>query len=127
MVLVDTSVWVSHLRYGEPQLAGFLEEGLVLIHPAVIGELACGNLRSRKAFLGGLAELEEAVPATHEETLLLIESRKLWGRGIGWLDAHLLASSLLSRCFFWTLDERLNAICGTAGVKVHPATSQPPS
>ena len=119
MVLVDTSVWVSHLRSGEPHLADSLEEGLVLMHPAVMGELACGNLRNRNTFLNDLAELQKAVAATHEETLLLVESRKLWGRGIGWIDAHLLASSLLSGCFFWTLDERLKAVCELAGVKAY--------
>ncbi len=123
MVLVDTSVWVSHLRSGEPQLAEFLGEGVVLMHPAVLGELACGNLRNRKAFLSDLAELQEAVTATHDEAMLLIEGRKLWGRGIGWVDAQLLASSLLTRCFFWTLDERLKSVCDTVGVKFHPATS----
>ena len=123
MVLVDTSVWVSHIRSGEPHLAEFLEDGLVLTHPAVLGELACGNLRNRKAFLSDLSELQEAVAATNEEALVLIEGRKLWGRGIGWIDAHLLASSLLSGCFFWTLDERLKAVCQVAGIKVHPAMS----
>ena len=124
MVLVDTSVWVSHLRSGEPRLTEFLEKGLVLMHPAVVGELACGNLRNRKAFLSDLAELQEAVAATNEEALLFIEGRKLWGRGIGWIDAHLLASSLLSGCSIWTLDGRLKAVCDIAGVKVHSAKSQ---
>ncbi|MGA7414875.1 MAG: PIN domain-containing protein [Bryobacteraceae bacterium] len=127
MVLVDTSVWVSHLRSGEPRLTEFLEKGLVLMHPAVIGELACGNLRNRRAFLSHLAELQEAASATNEEALLLIEGRKLWGRGVGWIDAHLLASSLLSDCLFWTLDERLMSVCDIAGVKVHPASPRRPS
>jgi len=127
MVLVDTSVWISHLRFGEPRLAELLQEGLVLMHPAVMGELACGNLRKRQAFLSDLAELQGAVSASDEEALLFIESRKLWGRGIGWIDAHLLASSRLSDSFFWTLDERLKTICDDAGVKGHPAKSRPSS
>jgi len=117
MVLVDTSVWIDHFRRNSPALAGLLEEGVVLTHPFVLGELACGNMKNRGAVLGNLELLPAAVSATHEETARLIEDHQLWGRGIGWVDAHLLASALLSNCSLWTLDDRLDRTAGTAGVK----------
>jgi predicted nucleic acid-binding protein len=98
MVLADTSVWVQHLRRGEPGLAERLSEGLVLMHPFISGELACGNLKGRAAILSDLHALPPAKLASSAEVLLLIEDRRLWGRGLGWIDAHLLASALLSKC-----------------------------
>jgi predicted nucleic acid-binding protein len=122
MILADTSVWIQHLRRGESALAALLTEGVVLTHPFVIGELACGNLKHRARILTDLNDLPAAVPATHEEVLRLIEDRKLWGEGIGWIDAHLLASTLLSNCSFWTVDERLNRSVAIAGVKIYEGT-----
>jgi predicted nucleic acid-binding protein len=119
MILVDTSVWITHLREGGSALTALLIEGVVLTHPFVIGELACGNLKHRARILSDLNVLPAAVPATHEEALRLIEDRKLWGEGIGWIDAHLLASSLLSNSSFWTIDERLNRSAAVAGVKIY--------
>jgi predicted nucleic acid-binding protein len=119
MVLVDTSVWVEHLRRHRPLLAELLEHGVVLVHPFVIGELACGSLKNRAVVLSSLAELPASLCATEIETLGVIESRKLWGRGIGWIDAHLLASALLSNCDLWTLDERLSRTALAAGIKVY--------
>jgi len=107
MVLVDTSVWVQHLRSEEPALADKLSDGLVLMHPFVAGELACGNLKDRAAILSDLLALPMAKPASNAEVLQFIEDRGLWGRGLGWIDAHLLASARLSNCLFWTLDKRL--------------------
>jgi len=107
MVLADTSVWIQHFRKGEPRLADRLPEGLVLMHPFVAGELACGNLRNRPAVLSGLHALPPATLATNAEVFRFIEQRRLWGRGLGWIDLHLLASALLSECQFWTLDTRL--------------------
>jgi predicted nucleic acid-binding protein len=107
MVLVDTSIWIEHFRYREPTLASRLSEGLVLMHPFVAGELACGNLKNRAAILPDLHALPAASLASNAEVLRLIEDRRLWGRGLGWIDAHLLASALLSNCRFWTLDIRL--------------------
>jgi len=117
MVLVDTSVWIGHFRRNKPALAELLTEASVLTHPFVLGELACGNLKKRAVILSNLAALPGAVPATDNECLRLIEDRNLWGRGIGWIDAHLLASALLSSCVLWTLDESLNraATRGTSG------------
>ena len=117
MVLVDTSVWIDHFRRNSPALAELLNEATVLTHPFVLGELACGNMKNRGAILGSLEALPVAVPATHKETLRLIEDHRLWGRGIGWVDAHLLASALLSNCALWTLDEKLDRTANAAGVK----------
>jgi predicted nucleic acid-binding protein len=107
MVLADTSVWIQHFRRGEPALAAQLSDGLVLMHPFISGELACGNLKGRAAILSNLQTLPPAELASHKEVLQLIEDRRLWGRGLAWVDMHLLASALLSRCGFWTLDKKL--------------------
>ncbi len=117
MILADTSVWVAHFRKGGSGLGDLLRQSLVLVHPFVIGELACGNLRNRAQILSDLKQLPAAVLASHEEVLQFIEDRRLWG--IGWIDAHLLASALLSNCQFWTLDTRLNRAAAAATVKVY--------
>lgn len=114
IVLVDTSVWIHHFRTGEPRLSQLLSEGLVLMHPFVLGELACGNLKNRAAILRNLGVLPTVKSSTQEETLQLIHHRKLWGQGIGWVDAHLLASALLSNCRLWTLDEGLKKLAAAA-------------
>ena len=116
MILVDTSVWVEHLRHGLPRLAMFLQEGEVLIHPWVIGELACGNLRNRSQVLELLQGLPAATVASDAEVLLLIERDRLMGRGIGYVDAHLLASARLSHCRLWTQDRRLAAVAQQRGL-----------
>ncbi len=116
MVLADTSVWVQHFRRGEPALARNLSDGLVLMHPFVSGELACGNLKSRVAILSDLHALPSAKLASHTEVLQLIEDRRLWGRGLGWVDMHLLASALLSNCGFWTLDKKLGEAAAELGL-----------
>ena len=91
-VIADTSVWIGHLRSGDVDLSAALEDGLVVMHPFIAGELACGNLAWREAFLSGLSALPRAVvvPTSH-----FVEKRRLWGRGLGWVDAHLLASAFL--------------------------------
>ncbi|MBK9168888.1 MAG: PIN domain-containing protein [Bryobacterales bacterium] len=116
MVLADTSVWIHHFRYGEPELADRLSGGLVVMHPFVCGELTCGNLKHRTAILAHLQALPEAKQASSEEVLQLIDRRRLWGRGLGWIDAHLLASALLSNCYLWTLDKRLAQTAAELGV-----------
>jgi predicted nucleic acid-binding protein len=107
MVLVDTSIWVDHFRRGNAELTSLLSKGSVLMHPFISGELACGNLRNRAGILSDLNALPCAKTAGNEEVLWLIEDRRLWGKGLGWVDAHLLASSMLSNCPFLTLDGRL--------------------
>lgn len=119
MILVDTSVWIAHFRVGDAKLGGLLREDLVMVHPFVRGELACGNLRNRARILSDLEALPAVVSATHEEVMRLVELRKLWGLGIGWIDAHLLASALLSNSQFWTLDEKLVRAAAAAGVKLY--------
>ncbi len=116
MVLVDTSVWIEHFRTGEPALVDLLTEAAVLIHPFVIGELACGNLKNRTRVLADLNALPASKSASHNEVVRLIEDRRLWGKGIGWIDGHLLASALVTGCQFWTFDRRLYQIARDAGV-----------
>lgn len=108
MVLADTSVWIDHFRGGPGAFAGLLSEGLVLVHPFVCGELACGNLKNRSEVLAGIRALPLVEVATNDEVMRFIENRRLWGRGLGWIDVHLLASASLSCCRLWTLDVRLS-------------------
>ena len=96
MILADTSVWIDHFRRGEPALHAALMEGEVLIHPFIIGELACGNFAKREETMELLGQLPLSRVATHEETMAMIDRRKLMGRGIGYVDAHLLAAVALT-------------------------------
>ncbi len=96
MILVDTSVWIDHLRSGNRKLQPLLEEAEVLAHPFVVGQLACGTLRNRQEVLALLQALPEAQVAEHEEVMHVPERERLYGRGIGWIDARLLASTRLS-------------------------------
>jgi predicted nucleic acid-binding protein len=110
MVLVDTSVWISHLRVGNPTLARLLENEEVAIHPFVIGELACGNLRNRAEILGLLQSLPMSVEILHEEAMEFISAHQLMGKGLGYIDIHLLASAVLSGIPILTLDKKLKAV-----------------
>ncbi|MBA2409475.1 MAG: type II toxin-antitoxin system VapC family toxin [Gammaproteobacteria bacterium] len=111
MILVDTSVWIDHLRQGKPVLADALDTGQVMMHPLVLGELACGNLKNRRDVLALLAKLPTAPIATEPEALAFIEQRALMGRGIGYIDVHLLAATALAgTARLWTLDKRLAAV-----------------
>ena len=116
MTLVDTSIWIDHLRRGDVVLRAALEVGEVMTHPFVIGELACGTLRQRAQILALLAALPMARAATHAEALALVEAHGLGGAGIGWIDIHLLAASRLSRVRLWTRDRRLQAVADRLGV-----------
>ena len=107
MVLVDTSVWVSHFREGNAVLADLLDNGEVACHPFIVGELACGDLKNRTAIFSLLESLPTAIVAEHKEILTFIESNQLMGKGLGYVDIHLLASALLTRVSLWTLDKRL--------------------
>ncbi|HEY1931776.1 MAG TPA: type II toxin-antitoxin system VapC family toxin [Acetobacteraceae bacterium] len=110
MILVDTSIWVDHLRAGNAILARLLDDGAVLMHPFVIGELALGSLRHRDAFLSDLADLPRAIAADDNEVLRFIEAEALFNCGIGYVDAHLLASVRLTLdAVLWTRDTRLAA------------------
>jgi len=121
VILVDTSVWVDHLRVGSTALSGLLDAGLVLVHPFVIGELALGNLRQREAILAALSDLPAAGVAADTEVLHVIDLHGLAGRGVGYVDAHLIASALLSPgTRLWTSDKRLHALAGHMGLAVTP-------
>ena len=107
MILVDTSVWIEHLRLGEHRLGSLLYDEQVLCHPFIVGELACGTLRERREILALLRALPTLGLVDNEEVLNLLERRRLFGRGLGWVDAHLLASVLLADSTLWTLDKPL--------------------
>ena len=109
MVLVDTSVWVAHLRAGETGLIGLLNNSEVLIHPFIIGELACGNLKNRVEILSLLQSLPEAAIAEHAEVMQFIDDHQLMSRGIGYVDVHLLTSVMLTGVSIWTFDKKLEA------------------
>jgi predicted nucleic acid-binding protein len=110
VILVDTSVWIDHLRHGNQRLAQSLHDAQVLVHPFVIGEMACGTLRARREILSLLARLPTVRAVSHEEALHFLETRTLSGRGLGWIDMHLVAAAVASRVAFWTLDRRLAAV-----------------
>ena len=116
MILVDTSVWIEHLRVGSDRLKTLLFDEQVLCHPFVVGELACGRLRKREEILSMLKALPEAHLLDHEEVLSFVQARRLYGRGIGWVDAHLLASTLLTRCNLWTFDKPLRRAAAALNV-----------
>jgi predicted nucleic acid-binding protein len=121
VTLVDTSVWVNHLRANDVTLATLLDENRVLMHPMVIGELACGNLRDREYVLGLLKELPRAPMADDDEALFFIEGHRLMGRGIGYIDAHLLAAaSLVDSALLWTDDRRLRNVAMGLGLAYQP-------
>lgn len=117
MVLVDTSVWVDHLRAGDVMLVALLQTGRVCCHPMVLGELACGNLQNRNQVLGLLQDMSTCVEATHDEVLQMIDRNALMGKGIGFVDAHLLGSCMLtSETQLWSRDKRLASIAQAIGL-----------
>jgi predicted nucleic acid-binding protein len=122
LILVDTSVWIDHLHRSIAFLGDALESGDVLVHPFIIGELACGEIKGRRDFLGLLATLPASVVATDEETLHFIERHRLMGKGIGYIDAHLLASvTLTDGAQLWTRDSRLRLIAAKLALSVEPS------
>lgn len=121
MILVDTSVWVEHLRRGRPGLVQLLEHGVVLGHPWVRGELALGHLAQRQEILGLLHQLPQATVATDDEVLTLIEAHELAGAGIGYVDAQLLAATRLTAdARLWTTDRRLAAAAAHLDLRADP-------
>ncbi len=117
MILVDTSVWVHHFRERNSMLTELLERGAALTHPFVIGELALGNLRHRELVLRMLSQLPAANVATNAEVLRFIEQNSLFGRGVGYVDVHLLAANTLTAgSQLWTLDKRLNEVAVQLGM-----------
>ena len=121
MIVVDTSVWIDHLRRGNPRLVALLEDDLVLAHPWVTGELALGRLERRREVLGLLGNLQQAVVATAAEVLVLIENHEMFGLGIGYVDAQLLAASrLTATARLWTNDKGLAAAARRLGIDYQP-------
>ncbi len=117
MILVDTSIWIDHLRSGDSRLAALLNSGDVQAHPFVIGELALGQLTRRSEILGLLRHLPLTRTATDSEVLAMIEARQLFGLGIGYVDAHLLAAALLTTgTGLWTRDQRLASVAVRLGL-----------
>ncbi len=116
MVLVDTSIWIDHLRRSNAGLVELLEQTQVAIHPWIVGELACGNIKNRKELLLLLKSLPSIRTADDDEVLQLIESKKLMGQGIGWVDVHLLATCLIEGIPLWTADKNLRTISAALGV-----------
>ena len=107
MVLVDTSIWISHFREGNSHLKELLEDESVVCHPFIIGELACVGLKNRKEIISLLKALPQVQTAESDEILQFIESRRLFGTGLGFVDVHLLASALLTKVLLWAADKPL--------------------
>ena len=116
MVLVDTSVWVSHLRVGNVGLEKLLSGGEVVCHPFIIGELACGNLRNRHEILTHLQSLPMTILAEDEEVLEFIENNQLMGKALGYIDVHLVASAVLTDVPLWTFDKTLDKFTKKIGI-----------
>ena len=108
MVLVDTSVWIDHLRNGNSYLQELLDSDEVACHPFIIGELACGNLKNRAEILNLLKFLPQINQAGHDEVMYFIETNRLMGRGLGYVDMNLLAYAVLADSLLWTLDKKLD-------------------
>lgn len=115
-VVADANIWVHHWRKANPLLMAMVADGEILTHPIVIGELSMGNLSRREQTLWDLTRLGRPPLATDAETLRMVEGRQLWGRGIGWNDAKILASVVLGNCLLWTKDAPLDAIARELGV-----------
>jgi predicted nucleic acid-binding protein len=117
VILVDTSVWVEHLRRGDAQVAELLERSFVFMHPFVVGEIACGSLSNRSEVLALLQELPATVVADNDEALGFIERHGLYGKGIGYVDVHLLASvALTPGATLWTRDKKLHSVANGLGL-----------
>jgi predicted nucleic acid-binding protein len=116
MVLVDTSVWVHHLREGNSELEKLLNDAQVMCHPFIIGEIACGNVKNRTGILTFLQLLPLVTQAKHEEVMEFIETNKLMGRGLGYIDVHLSASAKLTGVPMWTFDKKLDKTIKEMGI-----------
>ena len=107
-ILVDTSVWIKHLREGDQNLTQLLEQGLVACHPFIIGEIACGGLKNRYEIINLLNDLPSTDVLDHSDIMEFIENRKIMNKGIGYIDVHLLGSALVSDTPIWTFDKALS-------------------
>jgi predicted nucleic acid-binding protein len=116
-MLVDTSVWIDHLRNNREDLSAQLEAGKVVCHPFILGELACGTIRKRDEVLSLLSALSHVAVAADDEVMQLLDTHQLMGKGLGWIDAHLLASARLAGETLWTLDGPLKKAAHKLGVE----------
>lgn len=119
MVLVDTSIWVDHLRRGNPRLEELLSSEIVTCHPFIVGELACGRLRNRERILALLQALPSARKAEDDEVLRFIDTHRLMGQGIGLVDVHILAAAQLSSLLLWTADKALQTVARRLRLAYH--------
>ena len=115
MILVDTSVWINHLRDGNDELRRLLNSSEVLCHPFIVGEIACGTMKNRSEVLDLLKALPQAIVAEHDEVMNFVNDKRLFGHGLGWIDVHLLASATLSKVTIWTADSALKRAAGRLG------------
>jgi len=120
VILVDTSVWIDHLRRGNSDLQALLANGVVWCHLFIAGELALGHLKRRNEILALLDNLPQARCADHTEVLAFINFRNLVGSGIGWVDAHLLCAAVLEGLQVWTVDQRLASVAARTGLAWRP-------
>ncbi len=116
MILADTSVWIRHFRKSDDELIAHLNIGFVACYPFIIGELACGNLGNRSEILTLLQALPSVPIAETPEILAFIENQSLMGRGLGYIDVHLLASAIIGNAVLWTYDRRLSEAATELGV-----------
>lgn len=116
MILVDTSIWIDHLHKGNDALQYVLDTNAAALHPFVYGEIALGNIRDRARVLRDLSKIPRAAAVRHEDVATLVEDRRLFGSGIGWIDAHLLASALARGDLLWTRDRRLEGAAARLGI-----------
>ena len=116
MILADTSIWIDHLRLANPTLAGLLSKRLILVHSFVIGELAMGSLKDRKVIIENLSGLPVALKADDDEVLSFVERHRIYARGVGLVDVHLLASAKLTAASVWTRDRRLAGVAEEMGL-----------
>lgn len=116
-ILVDTSVWIKHLRVGDKNLVQLLEQGSVACHPFIIGELACGGIKNRHEIISLLNDLPSTDILDHYDIMEFIEYRKIMNKGIGYIDVHLLASALVSETPLWTLDKALKKVANQFSIE----------
>jgi predicted nucleic acid-binding protein len=124
VILVDTSVWIDHFRSSSRLLAKLLDQQRVLLHPFILGEIACGNLKHRTEIISLLHALPTSPTAEHDDVLYFIRQHRLMGRGVGLIDMHLLASCLIERCLIWTADKRLISLAQELGMAFDATTAE---
>lgn len=116
MILADTNIWITHFRKSDPTLVAHLNIGFIACHPFIVGELACGNLGNRAEILELLQALPMSPLVETSEILAFIENNALMGRGLGYVDVHLLASAILGNIVLWTYDQRLHETAQELGI-----------